>query len=62
MTQITKEQLLENAITSTLNRDKVILLAHDVIEETGECLEELLDSFPQYKMEVLTEEVKPIHF
>ena len=57
-----KEQLLENAITSTLNRDKVILLAHDVIEETGECLEELLDLFPQYKMEVLTEEVKPIHF
>ena len=38
------------------------MLAHDVISNTVDCLEELIDSFPEYKMEPLTEEVKPIQF
>ncbi len=58
----TPEQLVRNAVESTLGRKKVVMLAHDVISNTVDCLEELIDSFPEYKMEPLTEEVKPIQF
>lgn len=56
------ETLIQNAVDSTLDRKKIILLAHDVVGETGRCLEELLDQFPEYEMEPLTEETKPIQF
>ena len=56
------ESLIQNAVSSTLGRKKIIMLAHDVVEETGLCLEELLDQFPEYQMEAITEEVEPIHF
>ncbi len=56
------ETLIKNAVSSTLGRKKIILLAHDVVEETGDCLEELLDQFPEYQMEPLSEEVDPIQF
>ncbi len=57
-----RETLLENAVSSTLGRKKVVMLAHDTVKETAQCLEELLDQFPEYQMEPLTEEVEPIQF
>lgn len=56
------ETLIQNAVSSTLGRKKVIMLAHDVVGETGMCLEELLNQFPEYQMEPLTEEIDPIQF
>ena len=56
------EELIANARESTLGRRKVVLLAHDIIHNTVLCLDELLDEFPEYKMEVLTKDVKPIQF
>lgn len=56
------ETLIQNGVSSTLGRKKVIMLAHDVVGETGLCLEQLLDQFPEYQMEPLTEEVEPIQF
>lgn len=58
----TPEQLIQNAKQSTLNRRKVVMLAHDIIYNTTLCLNELIDQFPEYKMEPLTEDVKPIQF
>lgn len=55
-------QLLANGVGTTLGRQKVILLAHDVVYNTGVILEDLLDSFPEYQMQPLSEEVEPIHF
>ena len=56
------EQLIANAVDTAMGRQKVILLAHDVVETTGSCLDELLDHFPEYQMLPLTEEVEPIQF
>lgn len=56
------KRLVENGVSTTLGRKKVVLLAHDVVGSTGLCLEELLDSLPEYKMEPLSEDVEPICF
>ncbi len=56
------EKLIQNAKESTLGRKKVILLAHDTVDNTVLCLEELIEQFPEYKMEPLTVEVEPIQF
>ncbi len=56
------ERLIVNGVDSTLGRQKVILLAHDVVGSTGVCLEELLDSLPEYEMRPLHEGVEPIWF
>lgn len=58
----TPEELIRNARESTLGRKKVVLLAHDIVENTSLCLEELIEQFPEYKMEPLTPEVEPIQF
>lgn len=58
----TPERLVQNARASTLGRKKVVMLAHDIVYNTTLCLEELIDSFPEYKFEPLTEDVKPIQF
>jgi len=58
----TPEQLIENGVTTTLGRKKVIMLAHDVVYATGICLEDLLDALPEYKMEPLSADVEPIQF
>ena len=55
-------QLIINARETALGRKKVVLLAHDVLYPTVQCLEELLDQFPEYRMEVLTPEVEPVQF
>lgn len=58
----TPEQLVQNARESTLGRRKVVMLAHDIVYNTALCLEELIESFPEYQFEPLTEDVKPIQF
>lgn len=58
----TPEQLVENGVQSTHGRKKVVMLCHDIVYNTTQCLEDLLDSLPEYKMEPLTPEVKPIQF
>lgn len=58
----TPEELLQNARESTLGRKKVVMLAHDIVYNTTQCLDELILQFPEYKMEPLTPEVAPIHF
>ena len=62
MKSSTPEALIQNALSSTLGRKKVVMLAHDVIYNTTQCLEELLDSLPEYEMKPLTEDVEPIQF
>lgn len=56
------EQLIRNGVETTLGRKRVIMLAHDVVYNTGICLEELLDNLPEYEMKPLSEEVEPIQF
>lgn len=58
----TPEELIDNARSSTLGRRKVIMLGHDVIYNTTLCLDELIEGFPEYCMEPLTEDVEPIIF
>ncbi len=58
----TPQELIANALHSTLGRKKVIMLAHDVVYNTGVCLNDLLESFPEYEMRILGEEVEPIQF
>lgn len=58
----TPEQLVQNGVSTTRGRKKVVMLCHDVIYNTTLCLEDLLDSLPEYRMEPLTPEVKPIQF
>lgn len=56
------EDLIINARESTLDRKKVVLLAHDIIYNTVLCLEDLIEQLPEYKMELLTPDVEAIHF
>lgn len=60
--ETTPEDLIVNGIGSTFGRKKVIMLAHDVVYDTGICLNDLLDSFPEYEMCPLGEDVEPIQF
>ncbi len=60
--QAEPEELIANGVETTLGRKKVIMLAHDVVYNTGICLDDLLDSLPEYEMKLLTEEVEPIQF
>lgn len=57
-----RETLIQNAVESTLDRKKVVMLAHDTVRQTALCLDELLDQLPEYEMKPLTEYVKPIVF
>lgn len=56
------EKLLQNARETTLERKRVVLLAHDTVDNTVLCMEELIEQFPEYRMEPLTPEVEPIQF
>lgn len=56
------EQLIANGVETTMGRKKVVMLAHDVIYNTGICLEELLDRLPEYEIKPLTDGVEPIQF
>lgn len=54
--------LMANATSSTLGRKKVIMLAHDIVDETAYCIGDIIDAFPEYKMQPLSTEVAPIQF
>ena len=60
------EQLISNAVEGIKGRDNVILLAHDIVPGTVSSLDELLDEliarYPEYRMEALTPDVKPVQF
>ena len=56
------DQLILNAKATALDRKKVVMLAHDIVYNTTQCLPDLLESFPEYRFEALSEEVKPICF
>lgn len=56
------ETLLENAVSSTLGRRKIVMLAHDTVHATAVCLEDIIDAFPEYRMLPLTEDVEPVWF
>ncbi len=58
----TQEELIQSAKYTAMERSKVVLLAHDRVECTAESLDALIDAFPEYKMEVLTEDMEPVHF
>ena len=60
--QVEPEELITTGVETTLGRKKVVMLAHDVVYNTGICLGDLLDRLPEYKMMPLTEEVEPIQF
>lgn len=56
------EQLIKNARETTLDRKKVVMLAHDRVLNTALCLDELLRQFPEYRMKPLNTHVKPVQF
>lgn len=58
----TPQELVQNAKDTAMERERVILLAHDTIYNTSLCIEDIILQFPDYKMEPLTEEVVPIRF
>lgn len=58
----TKESIIQAAIESTLQRKKVVMLGHDIVYNTSVCMDDLLDSFPEYEFLPLTKEVSPIVF
>lgn len=59
---IKTDELIENAISSTLGRNKVVMLAHDVVYNTSLCLDELLDRLPEYDIKPIDDAVTPIQF
>lgn len=54
--------LIQNGVDSTLGRKKVVMLAHDIVDNTVLCLNDLLDSLPEYRVEPLSADVEPIQF
>lgn len=62
VTKSTPESLIANGVESTLGRNKVVMLAHDVVRNTTLCLGDLIDQFPEYEMLPLSEEVEPVQF
>lgn len=59
---VTCEKILQNAKESTLGRKRVVMLAHDLVDKTIECLEEVLELFPEYELLPLDENVEPVRF
>lgn len=59
---VTCEKILQNAKESTLGRKRVVMLAHDIVDATVECLEEVLEQFPEYELLPLDESVEPVQF
>lgn len=57
-----QEHIIKSAVESTLKRKKVIMLAHDTVDETAKCLNEVLDLLPEYEFLPLTKDVEPIQF
>lgn len=58
----TPEQLIQNARESTLQRKRIVMLAHDIVYNTMLCLEELLKEFPEYEFLPITKDTVTIQF
>ncbi|WP_349770775.1 hypothetical protein [Hungatella sp.] len=56
------EELIANARETALGRKHVVMLAHDIVHSTALCLNDLIDQFPEYRMEPLTPKVTPVQF
>lgn len=56
------QELIQNARDSLLDRKQVVLLAHDIVHSTAQCLDGLIDQLPEYRMEPLTPEVEAVQF
>lgn len=56
------EQLIENARYTTLERKRIVMLAHDRVLNTALCLGDLIEQFPEYRMEPITDETEPVQF
>ena len=57
-----ESKLYKSAVTTVGKKTRVILLAHDRILQTAHILNDLLDYFSDYRMELLTPDIAPIHF
>lgn len=57
-----QEQLVQNAVDTALGRRKIVLLAHDLFAKTVKCLPDLLEAFPDYEFEPLSEGILPVQF
>ncbi|MCL1809636.1 MAG: polysaccharide deacetylase [Clostridiales bacterium] len=55
-------ELYNNAVTTVGNSSRVVLLAHDRIPQTAQLLDELIDYFGDYRMELLTPDASPVQF
>lgn len=60
--QYEPQQLIENARYTTLERKRIVMLAHDRVLNTALCLGELIEQFPEYSMEPITHETELIQF
>ena len=58
----TSEELIKTAKDTTRGRQKVVMLAHDRVENTAYGLRDLIDALPEYRMEPLTIEANPVQF
>lgn len=58
----TAGQLIQTAVDTTLGRRSVVMLAHDRIDRTADALKDLIEAFPEYRMEALTKKVEPVQF
>lgn len=56
------KELIQNARSSTLGRKKIVMLCHDMIYQTNQCLDELIDQFPEYDFQPLSQIIEPIQF
>lgn len=56
------DKLVSNAVDTARGRERVVLLAHDRVAHTADALPDLLDAFPEYRMEPLTVQLKPVQF
>lgn len=58
----TTEELVNMAVDTARGRQKVVMLAHDRVGNTACGLGDLIDAFPEYRMEPLTAETEPVQF
>lgn len=56
------EELVQNARNTSFGKDGIVLLAHDIVHSTALCINDLIDQFPEYKMEPLDISVEPVQF
>lgn len=62
VTKSNANELIQNARSSTLGRKKIVLLCHDIVYQTTQCLDELIEQFPEYNFEPLNQTTQPIQF